>query len=272
VRLSRDVSRVAFVVAVLLTGCTTDEEAAPRQPVPTVTVLGSPTLPSPSETPSPSAEASVCGRMERVVSDPRYRRDEIQADVDGDGGEDVVAIYVDDPGEESCRAFLAVDESDITPVPIWESASLGGPLEPTFNGAFDVDGDGDAEIVVNEAAGASTQFVGLFDVVDKALTRIPAPISPGASAGFGLFATGGSVGHIEAVDCLAPGQIVVSIATPARERKAQKEGEYDLHRTLVSLSSGRVFDGGTEQQTLPIEDVLALPEFSGAPFGSCSSA
>lgn len=212
--------------------------------------------------------------MDTVVADKGSRREDRKADIDGDGKDEVLAIYIDDSGEQGCRAYLAVDDDDIEPLPIWAAGGLGSPLEPSFRGTFDVDGDGDAEIVVTEAAGASTEFVGLFDVVDGALIRIaaPAPSTGSASADFGLFATGGSVGHIEAVDCLAPGQIVVSVAVPASGRKAQREGNYDLTRTLVALSGGILYDGGTEEKTVPIEELLELPEFSGAPFASCGSA
>ena len=90
-----------------------------------------------------------------------------------------------------------------------EAATVTGPIEgwdpsagvalPTLNRLAQIDGRPGAEIVVNLAAGASTQFVGAFAVAEGTVERLATTGDEASSGTADLFAFGGSVGHLEAV-------------------------------------------------------------------------
>ncbi|MDQ3952989.1 MAG: hypothetical protein M3279_08520, partial [Actinomycetota bacterium] len=189
----------------------------------------------------------------------------VSGDVDGDGAEESVSIHFDPNGPEGCRAFVVAESG---------AATLAGPLEtwredfglpmPTLNSLADVDDEPGTEVVVNMGVGASTQFVGIVTARDGALVQVTSKGSLPEEVGEGLFGFGGSVGHLEAVDCARFGGVITSFATPAGKRYRVER------RYLVFEGTKLVFSHEEVERVLP-ELIDRLPEYSSSPFGSCGS-
>lgn len=217
---------------------------------------------APATTAAPAPEPE-CPNQEAVLADESMRTGSPEeGDVDGDGVPDSVALYYDPQGELGCQAFVVADAG---------SGPIAGALEtwrgefglpmPTLNALQDLDADGGEEIVVNMGAGASTQFVGIV-VADGAVLRQVTTELPGQAAP-GLFAFGGSVGHLDAVDCAPGGGVVTSSALP--------DGDvYRVERTVYELAGAELIREDKEVERLPLEELDRFPEYSASPFGSCS--
>lgn len=192
----------------------------------------------------------------------------LSGDVDGDGVDDRVWLSSDPSAAEGCKAFVTVETADRI---YWASTTSGVPSslqEPTLNSLSDIDGEAGSEIVVNLEAGASTQFVGAFMLTRAGLERITVDgRGPGPFGGEieGLFAYGGSVGHLEAVDCVDE-HVVLSAAIPSGAA-----GSYEVERRFFSPSlTALVLDRGlTERHKVRDLRVDDFPEFAGSPFLSC---
>jgi hypothetical protein len=145
----------------------------------------------------------------------------------------------------------------------------GGLPEPRIHELVDIDGDGASEVVVDEAAGASTQFVGAFAISDGALERLrPTGNEGGTLEAEGLFAYGGSVGHIDGVGC-ASGEIVVSGAVPGDAPGDLAHQIYRVDRRFYEIDGSTLKLDRTEKLRLPANRLEGLPEFSLGPFGNC---
>ena len=266
----------AIAALMLLAGCSGDPDTGDELP-PGVTEgspsVGLPTGPA-SATPTAVATASTCPNEAAVVADPvKQLGGSRPADVDGDGRFDDVFIAADSAAPAECAAFVVARLSSGTTVaaPAWEIGRDGGLPQPRIHATVDVDGRPGSEILVDEAAGASTQFLGAYvfsegDLVEVTVTgTLPSSSVTGTSD---LFAYGGSVGHLDAVDCVEEG-IVVSSATPSTDGDEQAEGIYIVERHFF------VFDGATLQredvakEKVPVDQLARLPEYGGTPFGSC---
>lgn len=213
--------------------------------------------------PSPTFE---CPNQSRTVEDDGALVGEpTESDVDGDGNLDELSINLDRGGEPGCQAFLVLDTNDgQVSLPVWQVGAEGGLPQPSVRAVVDVDGDGVREIVVDEATGASTQFVALYAVVGDGLVWVEGPEDQQ-----GLFPYGGSVGHLEAVDCSEDGDVVVASATPAPGRSAQEHQLYRVERRRFTLVDGRLKPNGSETHTIPIEELERFPEYRSTPFGDC---
>lgn len=219
--------------------------------------------PTPSEAPAPEP---TCSNQEAVLSDASLRTGEdLSGDVDGDGAPDSVSIYFDPTGEAGCQAFV-VAELD-------EGGSIAGALDtwrsdyglprPTLNALHDLDGDEVPEIVVNTGVGASTQFVGIVTEDGGVLKQVTADVRNPQSLADGMFGFGGSVGHLEAVDCADDGKIVSSFAVPAGD-------VYEVTRTFFSWDGSKLVRAGKRTERMPIDRIQELPEYALSPFGGCS--
>ena len=239
---------------------------------------GSPSvgLATPSASVSPSASAPVaadCPNEEAVAGDPaRQIGSSLSADIDGDGASDDIHLAFDESGGEGCAAFIVVELASTArdAAPVWQIGSQGGLPAPRIHGFADIDGAGGQEIVVDEAAGASTQFVGAFIYADDALQRITVSGGLGSTSAPGtesLFPYGGSVGHVEAVDCVSPGRVVVSGATPG----STQDGEplYEIERRFYVFDGAVLERDDAETQQVPIARLNRFPEYASGPFGSC---
>lgn len=257
---------VVVVATVVLAGCSDDPAPEPEpSPSPLQTV---------ATTPAPTAsEEAACPNESVVVADPMKRlQAPVRRDVDGDVAPEDVYI-ASDPGDAiGCQAFIVVAiDATFHSVPIWEAGPQSGLPQPSIHGFVDIDGEPGVEILVNEAAGASTQFVGAFVFADGSLSRITVPEGAGASfPEFGdLFPFGGSVGHLDAVDCADDGTIVVSAAVPGRSQEDLENGIYTVARTFFRLDGAELRKEDTTREQVPVGDLEQYPEFAAGPFGSC---
>lgn len=197
----------------------------------------------------------------------------LTGDVDGDKADDTIYIATDDDADAGCRSFIVVSgDGTIYSAPLDPSGTPRALPEPSLQSVIELDHDPGKEIVVNLDAGASTQFVGVFKVTHEGLERVtlegraPGPFAQDAGNG-NLFATGGSVGHLDAVDCLGPELIVMSAAVPigaSAERYEVERRFFRLNGTTLELQPG-----ATEVHEVEGLTVERFREFAGSPFGSC---
>ena len=219
---------------------------------------------------TPSVADGGCENQLDVIGQESLRLGGPQlTDVDGDGTDDSVSLFIDQEAEIGCQAFLAVDiDGAVFATPVWRTGNTGGLPEPNFHSFAQTDGEDGYEIVLLEAAGASTQFVGVYSFTDGVLHPLEAPASE-----FGLFPYGGSVGHIEAADCArVEDDIVVSQAVPSDAPNALEKNLYDVTRRFYTPGSTKYSRSFVERKEVPIGELEQFPEFRSAPFGSCPSA
>jgi hypothetical protein len=189
------------------------------------------------------------------------KRGRLRGDVDGDGAGDVLFVAVARGGRRGCRAFLAADTGERTlaaPIPDdFVSFDLGLPALRALAAINDAAG---AEIVVDVGAGASTQFAAVFTVEDDSLLQVVPPRTGTAP----LFAYGGSVGYLAAVDCDARGRIVMSSAVSRRDR-------YQVIRRFGTARGAvwRPDPSATERIRVSLAGLRDYHEFVRSPFGSC---
>lgn len=239
-------------LALLVAGCSPDTPAEDSE--------------RPVAQPGRSADSACPNASEVVGSRKAEQGTTRRADVDGDGRDDDVRLSLDFEAPVGCQAFLEVETATKTLVePVWMMGSSGGLPQPSLYSFSNLDRRGGYEIVVNEASGASTQFVAAYGFEDGELKPIRVPDTTN-----GLFAFGGSVGHIEAVDCTSEGEIVISSALPAAGRSAMEEGLYQVRRTIYSWR-GELKRQETELHRVAIEELEQFPEFRLGPFGSCAA-
>lgn len=244
---------VLLSIALLLGGCAgTDPPRAAPTPAPD------------PATPPTTSPLTGCPNQEAVVADTSLRTGEpASGDLDGDGEEGSVAIHFDPAGEPGCQAFVVAESAAGTlgaPLETWR-ADFGLPA-PTLNTLQDVDGEPGDDVVVNMGAGASAQFVGLVVARDGALYQVTTEAG-GNSVGEGLLGFGGSVGHLEAVDCAPDGSIVSSFAAP-------DGSSYRVERRFLVFEGTRLVEDRVEVETAPLEEIDRFPEYAASPFGSCS--
>ncbi len=198
----------------------------------------------------------------------------LTGDVNGDETDDSIFIATDQGAEAGCRSFLVVTaEGTISSAPVDPSGRPRTLTEPTLNSLIQFDFEPGMEIVVNLETGASTQFVGVFKLTAEGIERItiegrgPGPFAQ-ELAQDNLFPFGGSVGHLEAVDCLNPALIVMSAAIPmgnAADRYRVERRFFRLDSTVLTLQPE-----STEVHEVKGLTVDSFREFAGSPFGSCT--
>ena len=261
-----------LVAAVAALGACSDPAPEPEpSPAPVDTVVTSPVV---SETASPTVAADAeCENAAAVAADPIRRTNApVRVDVDGDGIPENVLIALDPTAPVGCQAFLVVQILDVVySASIWEAGPQSGLTEPSIHSFADINGEPGAEILVVEAAGASTQFVGAFVLTDTALERITfdgASDSSVPEAG-DLFPYGGSVGHLEGVDCTDEGTIVVSSAVPGSTEEDLEGGVYNVERTFYRLEGEELHEESNTRDQVRIQRLEQFPEFAAGPFGSC---
>lgn len=266
-----------IVVSCFLVACSSGEPEVNELP-PGVTE-GSPSIgvaaPTTSASPSIQPTAVACANEEAVAGDPaRQIGPSTSTDVDGDGAPDEVKLASDPQGTAGCTAFVAVETATggTVAAPVWEIGTEGGLPQPRLHGFVDIDGRAGDEILIDEAAGASTQFVGAFVYIGDSLQRVTVEggvESESAPQVGNLFPYGGSVGHIEAVDCAGEGSVVISIATPSSDRSDAEEGIYDIERRIYLFDGAVLERQEIENHRVPVDRLNRFPEYSSSPFGSC---
>jgi hypothetical protein len=231
--------------------------------------------PSPrASSPGPEVVASgTCTNAPEVAADKSLAGGELlTADVDGDGSSDQVAVHLDEDGPPGCTAFLVVTtETQVLSAPVWELGRQGGLPAPRLKLAAEINARPGLEVAVDEVAGASTQFLGLFTIHDHRLQRIE-PRRPLRTGGFaslagGLFGYGGSVGHIEAIDCGQPGHLLLSLGVPAEGGR----NAYAITRLDLLVEGATLRPTSRRRERVRLVDLRqSFPEFANSPLGSCA--
>ncbi|MDQ4064475.1 MAG: hypothetical protein M3161_00320 [Actinomycetota bacterium] len=245
-----------IVIALVVAACTGGTESPPVEPARVV------------------SEDDDCPDQREIVTDGDHLASEASADVDGDGTEDEIYLVRDDAAPEDCRAFLVVatqgEDARVVSEPVWRRGSRATVPEPRIHSVVQIDGEPGIEIVVDEAAGASTRFAGAFTFDGDALERI-APAEPTefwSGAEEFLFPYGGSVGHIEGADCADQHDVVVSVALPA----GPSANTYAIARRFFDLEGAELVERDLVRTVATADDVFEdFPEFRASPFGSCPS-
>ena len=185
----------------------------------------------------------------------------VSGDVDGDGRSERVYLVVDRSGEPGCRALVVVRDREGIDAAALDYGVVSFELGlPRLNSLVDIDSEG-LEIVVDIAAGASTAFVGVFSMASGRLESVRLPRLPNVPSG--LFAHGGSVGHLDAVDCRRDLVMISSAVAEGRGYVVTRRyleprpGRWRLRRSLTERSSVRP------------HQIARFEEFSAAPFSSC---
>ena len=245
--------RILLVAALpfLVTGCSGSEP--PEQVAETS-----------SPTPVQTTAAPSCPNQNEAVTDASMRTGSPgSGDVDGDGNVDSVAIHFDPAGEPGCQAFVVSESASgvaAAPLETWR-ADFGLPA-PTVNTLQEVDGEPGLEVVVNMGAGASAQFVGIVTSEDGVLAQVTTEAGE-HTVGDGLLGYGGSVGHLEAVDCAPEGGIVSSFAAPFGR-------VYRVERRFLVFDGARLVEDRVETARASLAQIDRFPEYAASPFGSCS--
>lgn len=248
---------VGLALVVTLVSCSGDPPAARPEP-------STPTTQAPTETPSSPAPSEVACADEAATGERLPGA--LEGDVDGDGTVDEIFLVRSDPSSAECALLLVVRGSAATyAVSTQDPAGPYSMTEPRLNGIAEIDDDPGVEVLVDVEAGASTQFLGMFTIDDGELVRVRV----GGDSGLGdLFPYGGSVGHIEAANCVADDEsadVVIAVATPRGSR-------YLVERTFYSFE-----DGGTltevnrDEERVPVEALSQDNDYVTSPFGSCAS-
>lgn len=261
---------IALVVAAFtLAGCA-DEEPPPRTSQPEAPLATAPaaTITTPVAPPSVPPAGDCPNQADAAVNPLNRIAGPLIGDVTGDATPDRVYLSLDEAAPPGCQAFVVVSEtvSLVAPIEGWDPS--GGLTSPRFEGLHQIDGRPGAEIVVHLAAGASTQFVGAFSATGGVIERLATTATEQSSSGSNdLFAFGGSVGHLEAVDCTEDGRIVVSSAIPRGER-------YEVTRSFYAPAGATLEPStpGTRRAVVALDQIEDFPEFAASPFGTCPPA
>ncbi|MDQ3618502.1 MAG: hypothetical protein M3391_00030 [Actinomycetota bacterium] len=223
--------------------------------------------PGPTVEPTPATSLATpdheCPNQAEAERSAGERTEAVQGDVDGDGGPESVFVVADEQGSPGCIGFVVVDrEGEL------RSAAVRYPdIDPSFgfpslNSVASINDLAGEEIVINVTAGASTQFVSVYTFDGTGLHEVSYQDgSEDRSAS--VFGFGGSVGHVEAVDCLSDHRVVVSTATPRGRR-------YALVRRFLDPRGAIWVAAGTERSAGSLRQVTRKPEFSGSPFLNCT--
>lgn len=236
----------------VLAACSGEEAPAPR--------------PAPSALLTPAGDLDCPGQA-ALAADPRARLGNLTGDIDGDGEADEVALVADeDTRDPACRYFLVVETNTTRySVALAEEGAEGSARPPNLVTVAQIDGRGGLDVVVSLLAGASTDFSGVFILMDDELERLEVPNGPAGD----LFPTGGTVANIAGSDCAGDGRVVISEAIAAGA-----PGRYQVTRRIYEADEGRPALGEPEVETFrAAEDELQrLPEFVTSPFGSCPAS
>ena len=268
---------LALVLVLAVSSCGGSDDPVPSPAEPTATPSETPS-PTPSPAPSPSPTPSVseaplsqteCPNEEDALANLKPGR--IAGDLDNDGAKDVVRIAVDETAPVFCQAFLVARTATGTLVHALEEQRIDFSVGfPRLDSVRFIDDQLGGEIVVGVVAGASTQFVAVYTVIDGAIQKVDfsGPRGPGDD----LLAYGGSVGHLDAVDCVEEtvGSVVLSYAVPRPE-----PGRYTLVRSYYRPDSTGVMvedRAARERKSVRDDQIGSLPEFAASPFGSCIPA
>lgn len=186
----------------------------------------------------------------------------VPGDIDGDGRSDRVSLFVDPTAEPGCLALVVVRDRDGIDAAALDDGLISFELGlPRVSSLVDIDFARGLEIVIDVAQGASTAFVGVFSMASGRLERVRPPRLPNIPTG--LFAHGGSVAHLDAVDCR--GDLVMLSSALAEGR-----GYVVTRRFLEPRGTRWLLQRSlTERSTISSQRIGRFEEFSAPPFASC---
>lgn len=220
--------------------------------------------PSASPTPDGADATDRCPNEDRAPEQGEPIGGEAGGDVDGDGTDDGVRLVLDESGPLGCRIFL-VAETSAGPLVV-STTDTGAEYslpEPRVHSLVQVDGEGGNEVLVELEQGASSRFIGIFTVAGGELQRVRVA----DETGFGdLFPYGGSVGHMEASNCVdhPKANVLMAIATPNATDYAVRARLYDMQGAeLVPLPRPQ------QPRIERSRKVAELEGFATSPFGDC---
>jgi hypothetical protein len=266
---ARRIAAWAVGVALLTAACDdggTEVADAPPSPIVESPSIESSEPETPALTATPSLEpvASALGRCpDAAATVANGELDEsalLAGEVDGDGVTDAVGLIVEPSADPRCQAWVVVTSDD--------DGGLAAPVEeedlvfdlglPALERLVSVDNRAGDEILIRVRSGASTQFFVLFTAVDGEPTQVQMA-ARGSEVPF-TFASGGSVGHLDAADC-RDDLLVVSSAV-------LKGNRYLVRRTLYS--PGPVLRPKRKERALVRgKELNQFPEFRATPLNSC---
>lgn len=251
----------AILALILLIGaCSNEEPTTADRPSASPPVSGA----APTPTYSPDSD---CPNEADAIASGQRAGGEARGDVDGDGADDVAYVVRDEAGPPGCQTFLVVETARATLSAPTEEPGVSYALQaPRVNSLVQVDGRGGLEVLVDLEQGASTQFLGMFTVVDGALAKVRIG---GGSAYGDLFPYGGSVGHLEASNCAEErgAEVLIAMATA-------NTTDYTIRTVLYEMRGDTLRPLPLKEQP-PIAtgpDVEASEGFDSSPFGDCPIA
>jgi hypothetical protein len=259
---------VIALVALVSIACSEhlDTRAVQRLRPPETSVAPLPSVPESST--APPIEEGSCPNQAEVTSNPLNRvAGPLIGDATGDATPERIYLSLDEAGTPGCQAFVVVAGASTITAPIEGWDPTAGISSPTLNGLVQIDGRPGVEIVVNLAAGASTQFVGAFAVSSTAIERLTTSGDATTTGSADLFAYGGSVGHLEAVDCAPDGQVVLSSAIPKGDRY-----QVDRRFFVPSGATLQLQADASRRAVVSLNRLEDFPEFGASPFGTCPTA
>ena len=174
--------RLLLAPLVLVAACSSGSTTATPTPAPTTDApTATPTTEAPSPTPSPTASPTPS-----PTPSPTRARRFTDGDVDGDGTRDVIQ-----PSATLLKVTLSSTGKVVT-APVHRD----DPGRPTLLGTGDIDGDGRAEVFLQTAEGASTQFATPYRFDGTRLVELQLD---GGPARLGI---GGSITHGDGFRCI----------------------------------------------------------------------
>lgn len=254
-------SGVAVACLIAGVGCDGSEPDPPQAP--DRSPVASPSTTEPSS--PPDSQAHRCPNEGDIVESDEVIGGAVRGDIDSDGEPDDRAFLVSDgEGVLGCRNFLVAEfhgERLVTPT---TEEGVQYALEvPRIHAIVQIDGDGSAEILVDLEQGASSQFLGMFTIVEGDLERVVVQ----ENTDFGnLFPYGGSVGHFEASNCVDHPRADVAVSVAIANTT-----DYTIRTRLYDLRGAALFPLPRPQQpAITVGDDLDRAEgFATSPFGEC---
>lgn len=217
---------------------------------------------------APPEDAARCPNESAALQSGTRIADEVQGDVDGDGGDDSIFLVRDDAGPPDCRTFLVAQvDGEPLVVPTNEEGVEYSLQEPRVHSLAQIDDEGGFEILVDLEQGASTRFLGIFTVVHDALRRVE--VQEETQYG-NLFPYGGSVGQIEASDCAsapddpAEADVALRVATA-------NVADYTVRTRLYDMLGARLEPLPPRKQPpiSTVDDPAQITGLRNSPFGEC---
>ena len=258
----------AGAAALLGAACSSETGPGTRTPPAQERSRGQDRSPAPAPRGSHSEGGLSCPNATEIAGDSEAPTGGVvRGDVTGDGTPDEVWLALDPSAPRGCRA-LVVARSDeaIDLLSLGPRTIAPSPNPPAISSLAAVDDRAGLDVVVDIAAGASTSFAGVFSFGGGSPARLAGP-GGSSSVTRDLFAYGGSVGHLEGVDCAGEagsGRIVVSTAVPRGDR-------YLVTRRFFQTEDSKLRPLAELRQRLVVSPrrVGKMPGLVPSPFPSC---